>query len=274
MSEAPDGSRVASVDDADRIRLITFRRPEARNAMDTALYGAVAEALADAAVRDDIAVVVLTGEGTAYCAGQDLAEMGRLGNVATRDANTQVEAEEHGFRRFITAIETFPKPIVAAVNGVAVGVGTTMLPYCDIVLVSEAARFRLPFASLGVVPEAGSTFTLPAVMGWRAAAHAFYTAEWFDAQQALACGLASRVCAPDELLDEAMAVAQTMARMPVVSLVETKRLLLVTRIDDARAARAREEDVFARLTGAPANREAIAAFLEKREADFTNLPAE
>lgn len=274
MSEAPEGSRVASVDDVARVRLITFRRPEARNAMDTALYGAVAQGLDDAATGDDVAVVVLTGEGTAYCAGQDLAEMGRLGNEADRDSATQVEAEEHGFRRFITAIETFPKPIVAAVNGVAVGVGTTMLPYCDIVLVSETARFRLPFAPLGVVPEAGSSYTLPIVMGWRAAAHALFTAEWFDAQAALDCGLASRVCAPESLLDEAMAVAHAMARMPVVSLVETKRLLLVTRIDAARAARAREEDVFARLTGAPANREAIAAFLEKREPDFTNLPAE
>jgi enoyl-CoA hydratase/carnithine racemase len=267
-------SPVISVDDADRVRLITFRRPEARNAFDTAMYTAVAAALDDAAARDDIAVVVLTGEGTAYSAGQDLAEMGRLGNPADRDPDTQQEAEEHGFRRFIKAIEAFPKPIVAAVNGVAVGVGTTMLPYCDIVLASETARFRLPFANLGVVPEAGSTYTLPIVMGWRAAARAFYTAEWIDAQQALACDLVSEVWPPDALLDEAMAVARTMAKMPIVSLVETKRLLLVDRIDEARAARAREEDVFARLTGAPANREAISAFFEKREPDFTNLPRE
>jgi enoyl-CoA hydratase/carnithine racemase len=265
---------VISVEDADRIRLVTFRRPEARNAFDTALYGAVAEALDEAATRDDLAVVVLTGEGTAYSAGQDLAEMGRLGNPSARDEATQTEAEEHGFRRFIAAIETFPKPIVAAVNGVAVGVGTTMLPYCDIVLVSEAARFRLPFASLGVVPEAGSTFTLPVAMGRQAAAYAFFTAEWLDADQALACGLAWKICAPDALLAEARAVAASIAAMPVVSLVETKRLLIATRLDAARAARAREEEVFSRLTGAPANREAIAAFLEKRDPDFANLAAE
>jgi len=269
-----DERQVASVDDADRVRLITFRRPDQRNAFDTALYGAVAAALDDAASCDDLAVVVLTGEGTAYSAGQDLAEMGRLGNPESRDAAPPEEAAEHGFRRFIAAIESFPKPIVAAVNGVAVGIGTTMLPYCDIVLVSDSARFRLPFASLGVVPEAGSTFTLPTVMGWRAAAHAFFTGEWFGAEVALACDLASRVCPPEELLDEALATARQIAKMPVVSLVETKRLLLATRIDAARAARAREEDVFARLTGAPANREAIAAFLDKREADFTSLPAD
>jgi len=263
---------VISVEDADGVRLVTFRRPEARNAFDTALYSAVATALEDAAVDERLAVVVLTGEGTAYSAGQDLAEMGRLGDPATRGEVT-AEVTEHGFRRFIGAIEAFPKPIVAAVNGVAVGVGTTMLPYCDLVLVAEHARFRLPFASLGVVPEAGSTFTLPVAMGAQPAAHAFFTAEWFDAQTALACGLAWRICPSDSLLDEALAVARAIARMPVVSLVETKRLLVATRLDAARAARAREEDVFSRLTGAPANREAIAAFLDKREPDFTNLPA-
>jgi enoyl-CoA hydratase/carnithine racemase len=264
---------VISVDDADRVRLVTFRRPEARNAFDTAMYDAVADALDEAATRDDLAVVVLTGEGTAYSAGQDLGEMGRLGDPSRRD-EVQGEVAEHGFRKFIAAIEAFPKPIVAAVNGVAVGVGTTMLPYCDIVLVSETARFRLPFASLGVVPEAGSSFTLPAVMGWQAAAHALFTADWFGAEAAVASGLARKVCAPDALLDEALELARAIAKMPIVSLVGTKQLLLATRLEAARAARAREEDMFRDLTGAPANREAVAAFLEKREADFTNLPAE
>jgi enoyl-CoA hydratase/carnithine racemase len=267
-------SDVITVDDADRVRLVTFRRPHARNAFDTAMYRAVGDALDDAVDDDDLAVVVLTGEGTAYSAGQDLAEMGRLGNPASREDAVQQEADEHGFRRFIAAIESFPKPIIAAVNGVAVGVGTTMLPYCDIVLASRTARFRLPFASLGVVPEAGSTYTLPVVMGWRAAAQAFYTAEWIDADRALACNLVSQLCEPDALVDEALELARSIARMPVVSLVETKQLLLITRLHQAREARAREEDVFARLTGAPANREAIEAFLEKREPDFTNLAAD
>ena len=261
------------IDDADRVRLITFARPEARNAFDTPLYNAVADALAEAATRDDIAVVVMTGEGTAYSAGQDLAEMGRLGDPAAR-AEAADERGEFGFYRFVGELEAFPKPVIAAVNGVAVGLGTTMLPYCDIVLVSSTARFRLPFASLGVVPEAGSTFNLPAVMGSQAAAHAFFTAEWFDADHAVATGLAWRKVEPDALVDEALSIARSIARMPISSLVETKRLLLDNRLELARAARRREEAVFARLTGAPANREAIAAFLEKREPDFTNLPPE
>lgn len=255
-------------DGAERVRLITFDRPGARNAFDTHLYGAVADALTEVAERDDLAVAVLTGEGSAYSAGQDLAEMGRLGSA---DRSEQREAGEYGFTKFIGTIEAFPKPIIAAVNGVAVGVGTTMLPYCDLVLASSAARFRLPFASLGVVPEAGSSFTLPAVMGWQAAAHVLFTAEWLSAAEAVSCGLVWKAVEPDALVSEALAVAGTIAKMPVVSLVETKRLLQATRLDLARAARAREEEVFSRLTGAPANREAIAAFLEKREADFTNL---
>jgi enoyl-CoA hydratase/carnithine racemase len=255
----------------ERVRLLTFSRPEVRNAFNSELYEAVAEALTQAVDRSDIAVIVLTGEGSAYCAGQDLAEMNRLGSpMATSDSTKGA----HGFTRFITAIESCAKPIVAAVNGVAVGVGTTMLPYCDLVLAATSARFRLPFASLGVVPEAGSSFTLPATMGWQASAHALFTGEWFDAATAHESGLVGRVVADDQLVGEALALAGAIAKMPVVSLVETKRLLLAGRLDAAKAARSREEVVFKLLTGAPANREAIAAFLEKRDPDFSNLPDE
>jgi len=264
ITDHPDG--------AERVRLVTFDRPAARNAFDTTLYSGVADALDEAAASDDFAVVVLTGEGTAYSAGQDLAEMGRLARPGADPGPDDDDRVAHGFTRFISAIEAFPKPLVAAVNGVAVGIGTTMLPYCDLVLASDDARFRLPFASLGVVPEAGSSFTLPMVMGWQQAAHVLFTAEWLDVHQAIECGLVWRRCSPADLVVEALGVAGVIAKMPIVSLVETKRLLLATRLDAARAARAREEEVFRDLTGAPANREAIAAFLEKREADFTDLP--
>jgi enoyl-CoA hydratase/carnithine racemase len=256
-------------DGAARVRLITFDRPEARNAFDSNLYGAVADALDEAGASDDFAVAVLTGEGSAYSAGQDLAEMGRLGQPSARAE--ALDAGEYGFIKFIRTMETFPKPIVAAVNGVAVGVGTTMLPYCDLVLAASDARFRLPFAS---VPEAGSSWTLPAVMGWQAAAHVLFTAEWLSAEAALECGLVWKVVEPEALLSDALGVAGKIAKMPIISLVETKRLLMATRLDAARSARMREEEVFSRVTGAPANREAITAFLEKREADFTNLPHE
>lgn len=259
------------VDDADRVRLLTLDRPEARNALDTAHYHALADALEDAAARDDVAVVTLTGSGGAFCAGQDLAEMGRLGDPT---GTTAADRRGHGFTRFVGALEAFPKPIVAAVNGVAVGLGVTMLPYCDLVLVADDARFRAPFASLGVVPEAGSSFTLPVAMGRQSAAHVLLTGTWFDAATAVASGLAWRACPGPQLRDEALDAARAMARLPIVSLRETKRLLRDGWLPAAQAARANEEDVFARLTGAPANREAIAAFLEKREPDFVNLPPE
>jgi enoyl-CoA hydratase/carnithine racemase len=261
---------VLRVEDAERVRLVTLERPEARNALDTEHYEALADALDEAAGRPDLAVVVLTGTDGAFCAGQDLGEMARLGDPATpAEARTG-----HGFRRFVGVLESFPKPLVAAVNGVAVGLGVTMLPYCDLVLVADDARLRTPFASLGVVPEAGASFTLPAAMGQQAAASALLTGAWLDAAAARASGLAWRVCAPDRLLDETLDVARAMARLPLVSLVETKRLLRAGWVEAARAARTREEAVFARLTGAPANREAIAAFLERREPDFADLPPE
>ena len=252
------------------MRLVTLDRPDARNALDTEHYHGLADALDGAAAASDLAVVVLTGTAGAFCAGQDLAEMGRLASSGT----TTAERTGHGFQRFISTLGAFPKPVVAAVNGLAVGLGVTMLPYCDLVLAADDARFRTPFVSLGVVPEAGSSFTLPALLGPQAAAHALLTGEWLDASDAHACRLVWRVCPPRQLLDEALDVARAMARMPLVSLVETKRLLRTGWTDAAAAARGREEEVFARLTGGPANREAIAAFFEKREPDFTNLAPE
>jgi enoyl-CoA hydratase/carnithine racemase len=261
---------VLHVADADRVRLLTLDRPDARNALDTEHYDLLADALEGAGADPGLAVVVLTGTGTAFCAGQDLAEMGRLaGADPTDEARTG-----HGFRRFVAALEAFPKPLVAAVNGAAVGLGVTMLPYCDLVLLAADARLRTPFTSLGVVPEAGSSFTLPNVLGIQAASYLLLSGEWLDAPTATAHGLAWRVSEPGRVLDEAMRAARGMARLPVVSLIETKQLVRTGWVDATRAARAREEEVFARLTGAPANREAIAAFLERREPDFVSLPPE
>jgi len=262
---------VLHVEDAERVRRLTLDRPDARNALDTEHYHGLADALDGAAAAADVAVVVLTGTSGAFCAGQDLAEMGRLAGPG--DA-TATERDAHGFTSFVSALETFPKPLLAAVNGVAVGLGVTMLPYCDVVLMADTARLRTPFASLGVVPEAGSSFTLPTVMGRQGAAHALLTGAWIDAATAHATGLAWRTCPADRLLDEALDVARTMARLPIVSLVETKRLLRTGWTDAARAARGREEALFAQLTGAPANREAIAAFFEKREPDFVHLASD
>jgi enoyl-CoA hydratase/carnithine racemase len=157
------------------------------------------------------------------------------------------------------------------VNGLGVGIGLTMLLHCDVVFISETARLRAPFVPLGVVPEAAGSLLMPVRMGNQRAAIALYTGEWLDADAAVEAGLALRSVPPEKLLDETLELARRIGKMPVTSLVESKRLVVASRIDAIKAARAREDEAFARLVGAPANLEAITAFLEKREADFTNL---
>jgi len=249
-----------------RVRLLTLDRPEALNAFDDDLYDAVREALGAAAASPEIAVVVLTGEGRAFSAGQDLGELER--------PRQHRDGAPHGFAPFIETLEAFPKPLVAAVNGIAVGIGLTLLPHCDLVLVAEEARLRAPFVSLGVTTEAGSSALLPQAIGWQATAHLLYTAAWLDAAQAVELGLAWRSVPRERLLEQALEVAQEIASMPIASLVGTKRLLQDARLDAVRRARQRENVTFARLAGGPANREAIAAFREKRPPDFTRLPPE
>lgn len=261
MSGGPGGLRI---EDRARVRLLTLDRPEALNAFDDALYDAVRDALREAAERPDLACAVLTGAGRAFSAGQDLGEMAR--------PPRHPRGERHGFVPFMEAVESFPKPLIAGVNGIGVGIGLTLLPHCDLVLIAEGARLRAPFVRLGVTAEAGSSLLLPERIGWQAAAHLLYTGAWLSAEEAVARGLAWKVCAPEALLDETLALAREIAAMPVASLVATKSLLLEARIEAVRAARARENGRFAALAGGPANREALAAFRERREPDFTKLP--
>jgi enoyl-CoA hydratase/carnithine racemase len=263
MSGAIDTRGVLDVDDRGRVRLLTVTREDALNAYNDDCYDAVRDALADAAARSDIAVVVLTGAGRSFSAGTDLGELA--------EPRRHEDGEPHGFAPFIETVEAFPKPLIAAVNGLAIGIGLTILPHCDVVLVADTARLRAPFASLGVTAEAGSSLLLPALIGWQRTAELLYTSRWIDADTALAWGLASRKCAADSLLGEALALAQDMARMPVASLEATKRLLLDARLEAIRGARDRENAAFAELLGGPANREALQAFRERREADFSNL---
>ncbi len=256
-------------DDHGRVRLLTLDRPEALNAFNTALYDAAADALDDAAADGDIAVAVLTGEGRAFSAGQDLAEMAEL----AQDAGAWGGAG-HGFPRFMDAVIGFPKPLIAAVNGLGVGLGLTVVGHCDLCLVSEAARFRPPFTALGVVPEAASSYTLPELMGWQRAAEVLLTSRWIDADEAVAAGLALRKVSPDDLVPEALALAAEIAVWPISSLVGTKRVLRAAHADAVAAARRREDHEFAALTGSPANLEALTAFLEKRPPDFSAIPGE
>jgi enoyl-CoA hydratase/carnithine racemase len=255
------------LDDA-RVRVLTLNRPEALNSFNEELYHRAGRALEEAAERTDVACVVITGTGRAFSAGQDLGEMGRLSSDADP---SDFGAEGPGFPRFLDTLAAFPKPVIAAVNGIGVGIGMTMLLHVDLALIATGARLRAPFVPLGVVPEAAGSLLMPVVMGNQRAAEKLYTGDWITADEAVECGLALRVVAPEALLRDAMELAYRIARMPVASLTATKRLVVESRIDAVRAARAREDLAFTGMIGQPANLEAITAFLEKREPDFSKL---
>lgn len=240
------------ITDEDGVRLVTWDRPEARNAMNDELWDATTDALATARDDDAIRCVVLTGAGGAFTAGQDLGEM--------LEPPEHGDGDLHGYRRLIPVLEAFDKPLLAAVNGVAVGFGATVLPYCDIVWVASDARIKVPFMTLGVTTEAAGSLLLPQRMGWQAAAHFIFTADWLSADAAVASGLAWKVVAPEGLLDEVQATARQIATMPVDSLQTTKRLMVAGRIEAVRAAREREDVEFARMVGAAANADALAKF--------------
>jgi enoyl-CoA hydratase/carnithine racemase len=254
------------VDDA-RVRVLTLNRPEALNAFNDELYHAAGAALEEAAERADVACVVITGTGRAFSAGQDLGEMGRL-SAAT---NTDFGDAGPGFPRFLDTLAAFGKPVIAAVNGIGVGIGMTMLLHVDIAIIASTARLRAPFVPLGVVPEAAGSLLMPIVMGNQRAALKLYTGDWVTADEAVEYGLALRAVAPDELMSVTMELAGRIAKMPVASLSATKRVVIEGRIDAVRAARAREDRAFTGMIGQPANMEAITAFLEKREPDFSRL---
>jgi len=242
-----------SIADADGVRLVTWNRPEAMNAMNDELWDATRDALLGAQADPEIRCVVVTGTGRAFTAGQDLGEM-----MAPPDHG---DDELHGYRGLIGVLEEFDKPLLAAVNGVGVGFGATLLPYCDIVWMAEDAQLKVPFMTLGVTTEAAGSLLLPQRMGWQAAAHFIFTAEWMSAAEAVACGLAFKVTAPDSLLDDAMTAARQIGAMPVDSVQTTKRLMVAGRLDAGRAAREREDAEFIRMVGSPENRDALTSFL-------------
>lgn len=258
------------VHDDNRVRTIVLARESMLNAFDRALYADLTAALRSAAEDPTVAVVILTGRGRAFSAGQDMSDMASIGEAV--QGETPVDESLSGFPGLIDALEVFPKPLIAAVNGLGVGLGFTILPHCDLVLMSADARLRVPFCPLGVAPEAASSALLPMTMGWQHAAWVLFSGEWIDAAQAVKTGVAWRVCAPDALQDEAREVAAAIAKWPIPSLVATKRAMLAGRAELVKSARRQEDAAFSELIGTAANIEAVTAFLEKRTPDFTDIP--
>ncbi len=171
-------ARIETEDAAPGVRVFTFNRPQVRNAFDTAMYLELTAALRDADADDGVGAVVLTGKDGAFTSGADLAEMAALAT------GTKVEGSDRGFQGLLECLGDMSVPLLAAVNGVAVGLGFTMLAHCDLVLVDRGARLRVPFSELGVPPEAASSFLFPAVMGWQRAARVLLTSDWVECRGA------------------------------------------------------------------------------------------
>jgi enoyl-CoA hydratase/carnithine racemase len=258
-------SPLVEVSDIGRIRLLTLNRPEMRNAFSEALFDAGADALIDAASDNSIAVTVFTGAGAAFSSGADLVEM------AARTSGGEVVAGRHGFPGFVDQLIDFPKPLLCAVNGLALGIGATMLALSDLVFMSTTARVRLPFTRLGVAPEAASSVTFPALMGRQQATWALLSSEWLSAAECVQMGLAFKICEPDDLMAETMRHAEVLAGKPINSLVESKSTIVAPMREALMAARDRENEAFKHLLGGPANIESLMAFAQKREPDFTNI---
>lgn len=254
------------ITDRGRVRTLTLNRPDALNAFNEALYDACADALLEAAEDPTVAVVVLTGAGRAFSAGTDLLEMAHM------NTDPDFQRGRHGFPGLIDALTAFPKPLICAINGLGLGIGTTIIGFADLVFMSTTAKLKCPFTSLGVAPEAASSYLMPNLIGRQNATWLLMSSEWISAAEAKEMGLVWRVVEPDALLEETYRHADVLASRPISSLRHVKAAMSIPHRDAVRRAFETESASFAELMGGPANAEALAAFAEGREPDFTRLP--
>jgi enoyl-CoA hydratase/carnithine racemase len=247
-------SRIEIDDAAPGVRVIAFNRPEVRNAFDTTMYQEVTAALRAADGDEAVGAVVLTGRGTAFTSGQDLAEMAA---IAT---GTAVEGAGQGFMGLLECLIDLSVPLLAAVNGVAVGLGFTLLPHCNLVLVDAEARLRVPFADLGVPPEAASSLLFPALMGWQQAARVLLTSDWVSAPELVELGVALKVSDAGSVLDETVTLAARIAAHPRAATRASSSLVRAARRDAVVEANRREQGAFASLLGSAVGSGTLAEF--------------
>lgn len=243
------------------IATITLNRLDRKNAITQAMYAAMADALAQAQADAATRVVVFQGHETVFSAGNDLGDF----------LNQPPAGDGSPVFRFLHTLAAFPKPVVAAVCGPAVGIGTTMLFHCDLVYAGDNAAFSMPFVNLGLCPEAASSLLVPAMFGYHRAAEALLLGDPFMAEAALEVGLVNRVLPPTEANAYAQAQAAKLAAKPLSALIETKRLLKKTQGAAVQERMAEEGKSFARMLREPAAREAFTAFMEKRKPDFSKI---
>jgi enoyl-CoA hydratase/carnithine racemase len=248
------------IEKAEGILTLTMARPEKKNALTDGMYKALADALEASDEDRDVRVILIRGEGDMFTAGNDLGDFAASNSGDTGPRNVG---------RFVRAIATASKPIVAAVQGRAVGVGTTMLLHCDQVILADNVLLTTPFVGLALVPEAASSLLLPARIGHARAFSMFALGEAVGAQDAVAWGLANRAVPLDQLAAASQDVAKKLARQPLGAVVATKRLMrdaasIVQQMDA-------ESSVFAKRLVSPEAKEAFAAFAERRAPDFARF---
>lgn len=222
----------------DRVRLITLNRPDQLNAFTGEQYARLSELLNRVQDDDTTSAVVITGAGRAFSVGDDLSLF--------EDAELAQRATE-AFDGLLESLLTFDKPLLAAVNGLAIGFGATFLLHFDVVLASTAARLRYPFSEMGVAPEAASSVLLPRVVGPQRAAELLFAADWIDAERALELGLFSQLLPPDALLEGAVELATRFSERSLPGLRAAKQLLCHDRREAVEAAHAREMETSLRL---------------------------
>ncbi len=234
------------------IQILSFNRPEKMNALTREMYAGLANGLNEAAGDFGVRAVVLTSEGDHFTAGNDIADF--LANPPTN--------EDSDVARFLGSLLEFPKPLIAAVKGNAVGVGTTMLLHCDVVVAGPSAKFSMPFASLGLVPEAGSSYLFPLLVGYQRAAKIFMTGESFDADSAVNMGLVASIAS--DPLREAMDIATHISEQPPQAMINTKALLKASKHDAVAAVMKAEFELFSLALQSEEAMEAFMNFMAKK----------
>ena len=243
----------------DRVATIELARNEKKNALTTAMYAAMTDALAAAESEPGVRAILIHGTRDCFTAGNDLKDF-LAGPAGASQA-----------LRFISALSKTGKPVVAAVGGPAVGIGTTLLLHCDLVYAAPGARFQLPFAQLGLVPEGASSLLLPLTAGYQRAAELLLLGQPFSAEKALSAGIVTEIVTEEALLERARTAAAALAALPPESVRLTKQLMkrpLATAIADQMAEEAR---LFAERLQSGEAKEALSAFLEKRKPDFSRF---
>ncbi len=243
------------------VATIEIARPEKKNALTQAMYQAMADAITAAGADPTVRALLITGQPGIFTAGNDLEDfMQRPG-----------QTEDSPVLQFMRALLACDKPVVAAVTGAAVGIGTTMLLHCDLVYVSDEARLAMPFVGLGLVPEFASSLLLPRLMGHVRAAEKLLLGEPFTGADAVDCGIANAVLPANEVVNHARRMAERFNGLPPAAVRETKRLLRQAQRADAPAVMRAENEAFSQSLRSPEAKEAFQAFFQKRKPDFSQF---